>query len=73
MKGHGGKRKGSGNKPGVPIKGESELRTIRKVYRFSPDERQTIKEAVLMSGIEESKIVREGALKEAQRLIENGS
>jgi hypothetical protein len=64
----GGKRTGAGNKPGIPLKTDDERREIRKTYRFSDQEYQEIVEAVNVSGIEESKIVREGALKEAKRV-----
>jgi len=64
----GGKREGSGNKPDVPLKSDDERRDIRKTYRFSNKEYDLIKKAVKASGIKESKIVREGALKEARHL-----
>lgn len=64
----GGARKGSGNKPDVPLKYDEDRREIRKTYRFSQKEYGIIQEAVGASDIEESKIVREGALKEAKRL-----
>jgi len=72
----GGANRNQGLRPGTyknAEKSEEKRRTIRKTYRFSQVERQTIEKAVLVSGIEESKIVREGALKEAQRLIEKNS
>jgi hypothetical protein len=69
IKKRGGRRTGSGNKPGVPLKTDDERRELRKTYRFSEQEHQKIVEAVQVSGIEESKIVREGALKEAKRVM----
>ena len=68
IKKRGGKRTGAGNKPGIPLKPDEERRELRKTYRFSEQEYQDILEAVQVSGIEESKIVREGALKEAKRV-----
>lgn len=64
----GGKREGAGNKPNIPIKSDEDRRDIRHTYRFSQKEDGLIQDAVRVSGIEESKIVREGALKEAKRL-----
>lgn len=75
-KGRGGANRNQGLRPNTyknAEKPEEERRTIRKTYRFSQVDRETIKQAVLMSEIEESKIVREGALKEAQRIIEECS
>ena len=64
----GGKREGTGNKPGIPLKSDNERREIRKTYRFSQQEYDLIQEAVDVSEVKESKIVREGALKEAKCL-----
>ena len=63
-----GKREDSGNKPGIPLKSDKVRRDIRKLYRFSIEEYSIIQAVVEASGIEESKLVRQGALKEAHRL-----
>lgn len=66
--GHGGSRVGSGRKKNKRVKPANSRRTIKKMIRFSPDECLILDEAVKASGKDETKIIREGALRLAEIL-----
>ena len=67
----GGKRKGAGRKSGS-TKPDTEKRTIRKLYQWTPDEYEQLQEAVKVSGVKESKIVQSGTLQKVKELLQQG-
>ena len=65
----GGKRKGSGRKPGVKTGSKPESRTIQKHYRVNKKELEKLENAAIIAGMPLSRYVAKSALSLADFLL----
>jgi len=64
----GGAREGAGRKP-LP---ESQKKTVRKLYQWTPEQYAMIQEAIKVSGKKEAEIVQKGTLQLLEEILKSG-
>lgn len=67
-----GRKKGSSGIPKTRLKADSQKRTVRKLYQWTPDEYERITQAVQKAQAIESKFVQSAVLEKVENVMADG-